>query len=741
MIMRKNCFQGINGSAVIYGLFLIIVLLSMLPPAIAGETSAKEADWTYAKNIDDQSIKWIEIRNETLYWGGKLTVDEWALGKITFEVTDFMKDGSAGNIIGALITVKWKNMESPLVLSDGESKIINFGNPYDDEMKITVTITWQKTWSKQVVDPKVAVQVFQRARPEIKISYNMFNMTPAANSDDGALDNLKSNIKYYVKVSLENIGNSTLSDVIMDVNLTDFAIPDEQLFSAQRQGMTFKKAGNSLIFDIDDLNKNNNISVIFMVVSPLTPSVNTYSFPVKLTGTDIKNVTYAFSYRKEYSVKPFIEIDKQIRPTINASNSIDRNLLYVNEPFNVYINMINRGNRDVTIRLSDSVPGSFLYNRKDNKSLDWNLTVPAESSYTVNYSIIPSKFMESVTIPKATARFEFEGREYSLASNDLVMKLTGPEIIITKDFKINGQDNRNVTATITVTAKNLGDKRVSVRINDTLPDNSSLLNGNTSIGGIFLDRNGIYSLSYEVSIPRSMIVLPAAKGYYRDLRTYLEGNNKEIWHKIESNQPVINENKPSSDTINQTVLNVTPENTGNDTSLNQVKKDGKVTKLDLLKNFIKKFFDALMGTSKTDNEFQMNAMPQKEPKRIEETHSSFTWSLGWESVKDANASGGTWRISKTQGSRLTVSFTGTGIALVYASNPEGGIAGIELDGKTHENIDMYSQFPESINRTIARGLENTFHTLTLTVSGTRNPASSDSTVIVDAIEVMRPQDQ
>jgi len=54
---------------------------------------------------------------------------------------------------------------------------------------------------------------------------------------------------------------------------------------------------------------------------------------------------------------------------------------------------------------------------------------------------------------------------------------------------------------------------------------------------------------------------------------------------------------------------------------------------------------------------------------------------------------------------------------------------------------MYSQVPESINRTIARGLENTFHTLTLTVSGTRNPASSDSTVIVDAIEVMRPQDQ
>jgi len=36
------------------------------------------------------------------------------------------------------------------------------------------------------------------------------------------------------------------------------------------------------------------------------------------------------------------------------------------------------------------------------------------------------------------------------------MKLTGPEILINKDFKIIGQDNRNVTVAITVSARNLG---------------------------------------------------------------------------------------------------------------------------------------------------------------------------------------------------------------------------------------------------------------------------------------------
>jgi len=133
-----------------------------------------------------------------------------------------------------------------------------------------------------------------------------------------------------------------------------------------------------------------------------------------------------------------------------------------------------------------------------------------------------------------------------------------------------------------------------------------------------------------------------------DLRTYFEkeGNNKEIWHKIESKQPVIIENKPSPDVVNQT--NLTPENNDNEILLNQVKKEEKATKLDILKNFIKRLIDSIMGTRGEENEVQIKAMPQREQKRIEETHSSFTWSLGWESVKDANASGGTWRISKTQ---------------------------------------------------------------------------------------------
>ncbi len=123
-------------------------------------------------------------------------------------------------------------------------------------------------------------------------------------------------------------------------------------------------------------------------------------------------------------------------------------------------------------------------------------------------------------------------------------------------------------------------------------------------------------------------------------------------------------------------------------------------------------------------------------KRIEETDSSFTWTPDWESQKNTNASGGTWKVSKIPDSKATVSFAGTGVVLYYTKSPEGGIATIELDGESYTFIDMYSPIPESRYRTIASGLKNTQHTLVVTVSRVKQLSSSNSFVFVDAVDVL-----
>lgn len=122
--------------------------------------------------------------------------------------------------------------------------------------------------------------------------------------------------------------------------------------------------------------------------------------------------------------------------------------------------------------------------------------------------------------------------------------------------------------------------------------------------------------------------------------------------------------------------------------------------------------------------------------QIEESHSSFTWTPGWESLKDANASGGTLKVSGIPDSKVSVSFIGTGIILHYATGQQGGMATIELDGKTYTYIDMYSPIEQNrATKTIASGLENTWHTITVAVSGNKNPASSNYYVVVDAVGI------
>lgn len=506
--------------------------------------------------------------------------------------------------------------------------------------------------------------------------------------------------------------------------------------------MSFKQVGNSIVYDLNDLKVNGAMNITLRALSPSIPVNKTFSIPIRLSGRDNKNVDYAFQTEEQFIVTPFIEINKQVN-YINYTDTEGKSdeVLYMNEPFTVYIHIENHGNKEIAVNLTDSVPDYFEYRPKYNEGLNWRLTIPAKSSDTVSYSIKPTKYIETVKIPKATAIFDFDGKKYSVESNDLEVSLKGAEVILTKDVKINQQINGTINATVTINAKHVGDQRVSLKINDSLPDNASLINGTTSRNNIFLDKNEQYSYSYDVSIPLTEgAALPSAEGYFIDFRTYIEkGSKEDFWHKIESNRPVIGQ--PSPQVMQENVVQNTSQNIAQEKPENITLpvKEEKRTKLDIIKKFIFEFIESIIGSEMAEEpaKQKVNATPPR-IKRMEETHSSFTWSLGWESQEHANASGGAWRVSKTPGSKVAISFTGTGAVLLYRASPEGGLADIELDGNDYAVIDMYSPIPESVNRTIANDLENKQHILVLAVSSTKNPASSGSYVVVDALEIAQP---
>jgi beta-galactosidase GanA len=93
--------------------------------------------------------------------------------------------------------------------------------------------------------------------------------------------------------------------------------------------------------------------------------------------------------------------------------------------------------------------------------------------------------------------------------------------------------------------------------------------------------------------------------------------------------------------------------------------------------------------------------------------------------------------STTTGSSVTVPFNGTAVQWIGPKNNNGGIAAVSVDGGTPVNVDTYDANGKEFQQVLfsATGLSSGAHTLTITVTGNKNPASSADTIVIDAINV------
>jgi serine protease len=100
----------------------------------------------------------------------------------------------------------------------------------------------------------------------------------------------------------------------------------------------------------------------------------------------------------------------------------------------------------------------------------------------------------------------------------------------------------------------------------------------------------------------------------------------------------------------------------------------------------------------------------------------------------AGASGGGVRATGHIGRTATFTFSGSSVAFVSTLSPRRGIATIQIDGGAPQTIDLYHASPAKMAHVAwASGLlTDGPHTVVVTVTGTRNPASSRKRVDIDA---------
>ncbi len=126
--------------------------------------------------------------------------------------------------------------------------------------------------------------------------------------------------------------------------------------------------------------------------------------------------------------------------------------------------------------------------------------------------------------------------------------------------------------------------------------------------------------------------------------------------------------------------------------------------------------------------------------RREETDPAITYSAGWlQGNRDHPYSEGTAAVSTIPGDRATFTFTGTSVSWIGYRGPQAGIARVILDGTVvADSLDMFIPFPsEAPQKTVFTSppLAAGSHTLTIEVTGSKNPASAGVSIVVDAFDV------
>src|SRR5437899_609109 len=125
---------------------------------------------------------------------------------------------------------------------------------------------------------------------------------------------------------------------------------------------------------------------------------------------------------------------------------------------------------------------------------------------------------------------------------------------------------------------------------------------------------------------------------------------------------------------------------------------------------------------------------------IQDTDPDWSYSGNW-TFNDTTRSWSGWMasISSGPGAQASLPFNGTSVSWIGYRGPDAGIARVYIDGSFVAEVDLYYSDPriQAILFT-SPALADGNHTITIEATGLKNPASSGTLVVVDAIDVMRP---
>lgn len=449
---------------------LVFFLLALI--CLASEASAYSSD----------DIEWESVKKVTLHWGDSVTVDDYVITAVDFSkdgfaYIDIYKDNELRNS-GAL------GLSDDLIYRDTVSG--NDIKVFAGALNLDVD-----DWTGNFNDPTVTVQVYRRGLPDLDISIDV-----EQNTYDPTLLSTPRHIE--ANVTIENVGNAEAFNVLLNIDTDGLELADGKL-TQTTSSLEKEESTKTLTFSME---------------IPMLWDEEDFEIVAHATAYDINNEKYTFNGTKAISIGPKSEI------VLSKSCTEE---IYIDETGYVSVIARNTGSFSInSLVVSDYLNGNL--EPGDNVQLEKTLSLGPEQTVNVlNYSIKPVK-PGSFTLPKATANFTANGKEYSFESDAPTIEVKGPYIVLSKKANVSsfspGDD-----VLVTVSVENEGNKDANVRIDETVPEGTAFVSGTLSFNSV-VNAGSTESFSYALKLENvTDMELPAANGTFIDLEGYTGKKN------------------------------------------------------------------------------------------------------------------------------------------------------------------------------------------------------------------------
>jgi hypothetical protein len=464
---------------------------------------------TIALALDNPELQWAPGVSATLKQDGILSLGEYSVKAVMFPAPvehDKYLDAPAEPVeqfVGLNIS---KNgiLINTTILGPGES----FITP-DNELQITardMPSMNSSVWLFESYEPWATIELNPRGKPDLAISVETDKDEYASSSATDIV----------TVVTIRNTGTADAFNVDMNIK-TDLPV----------------KRG-SLKFHYDRV-KIGSAAETMTFSSPIISENKSYDIVANVTGYDVKELPYTAESQKTVSVLP-PQASLSIRKSVTER-------VYLKDFAMVSLSVKNNANYALkNVSITDYVPKEF--NQTSNFSLHWVTDLPAMGDWDFHYLIkplVPDK--DGIPLPSAVAEFTQKNESHAVKSDVVTVVVYGPSIVLSKQTGVS-EINPNDIVTVTVVARNTGSAPTRVTIRDAVPQEATIVSGNTSTEE-YLEPNKEVSFSYTLKInSKQAVKLPRATAEYYELGTNgakISTESQELEIKIKSPEVITTE--------------------------------------------------------------------------------------------------------------------------------------------------------------------------------------------------------